>query len=205
MSVLTGPEIERVYHSRQIFDGAPVLPYIDVSPWPGLSRDSAAGPNSLDVRLGAGLKRYAGFDRDYYTDKNGLSVCGSVLDSRKPNETVDLFIPDSGLVFVPGVLYLGHTVERIECHGLVPCLETRSSLARMGVSIHLSAGFGDDGAALQWTLEITVQEAIRLYHSDRVGQVYFTTIVGERRPYTGKYQDSRGTVASKSFMDRKPQ
>jgi dCTP deaminase len=203
MSVLTGPEIERVYHSRQILDGAPVLPYIDVSPWPGLSRDPAAGPNSLDVRLGAGLKRYD-VDRDqyrYYHDHTGRQLYGPVLDSRKQNRTVSINFTPEGLIFVPGILYLGHTVETVECHGLVPCLETRSSIARLGVSIHLSAGFGDDGSNLQWTLEITVQEPVVLYPGERVAQVYFTTIVGERRPYVGKYQKSFGAVGSLLWKD----
>ncbi|HEY1191000.1 MAG TPA: hypothetical protein VGE74_25430 [Gemmata sp.] len=197
MSLLTGPEIDRLAKRPMPFDGRPILPHIDVSPWPG-----TAGPNSLDVHLSSMLLVYD-LPRDRYewvTFPDGCVRFVPVLDSRKPNRTKPIPFTDEGFVFVPGVLYLGCTREVIECHGLVPYIDGRSSVGRLGVAIHKTAGRGDDGWVGALTLEISVEEPTRLYPGDRIGQLTFHTLVGERRPYLGRYQMSSGPVASRMHL-----
>jgi dCTP deaminase len=68
-----------------------------------------------------------------------------VLDMRQPNRTRRLTIPQEGMVLNPNQLYLGRTVERTETHDLVPMIEGRSSIGRLGLFVHVTAGFGDVG------------------------------------------------------------
>jgi dCTP deaminase len=64
-----------------------------------------------------------------------------VLDMRKSNRTERIRIPDDGLVLTPNQLYLGRTVERTETHNLVPMIEGRSSIGRLGLFVHVTAGW----------------------------------------------------------------
>ena len=68
-----------------------------------------------------------------------------VLDMRRPNRYRRYVIPPEGLVLQPRQLYLGRTMERTETHNLVPMLEGRSSIGRLGLFVHVTAGFGDVG------------------------------------------------------------
>jgi hypothetical protein len=65
----------------------------------------------------------------------------SLLDMKKPNETQLLKIPESGFVIEPGRLYLGRTRELTETRNLVPMLEGRSSIGRLGLFVHITARF----------------------------------------------------------------
>ena len=68
-----------------------------------------------------------------------------VLDMRKANRVRRIPIPQDGYVLKPNQLYLARTVERTETHNLVPMLEGRSSVARLGLFINATGGFGDVG------------------------------------------------------------
>ena len=68
-----------------------------------------------------------------------------VLDMKKPNKTRLITIPGSGLVLEPNRLYLGRTMEYTKTEGFVPMLEGRSSVGRLGLVVHVTAGFGDVG------------------------------------------------------------
>lgn len=194
--ILSGPEITRLIRTRAHHDGAPVLPFIEVTPFV----PAHVGPNSLDLRLAPELLVYDTNSRVEEQDDGSLVIVRS-LDARRENPTRSLTIPDDGLILQPGVLYLGSTMERVECHGVIPALETRSSIARLGISTHLSAGLGDDGGAMNWTLEITVVHPVKVYHSMRIAQMVFFTTQGERRPYVGRYVGSKGPVASRMWQD----
>lgn len=116
----------------------------------------------------------------------------NVLDMAEKNETYELEIPDSGLVLVPGRLYLGQTLEYTETHDCVPCIEGRSSVGRLGINIHATAGFGDVGFCGTWTLEISVVEPVRVYPHVRFCQISYDTVVGEITKYNSeKYQGQR--------------
>lgn len=118
------------------------------------------------------------------------------LDMAKDNLYRELIIPPAGIVLMPDTLYLGSTMEYTEAHGVVPMLEGRSSVGRLGVFIHATAGFGDCGFAGRWTLEISVVQPVRVYAGVEIGQVYFHTIEGNCAPYTGKYQKNSGVQPS---------
>lgn len=115
-----------------------------------------------------------------------------VLDMKRNTPTCELDIPDYGLVLVPGRLYLGHTVEYTETHDCVPCIEGRSSIGRLGIAIHATAGFGDVGFCGTWTLEISVIEPVRIYPHVGFCQISYDTVEGEIRRYnSAKYQGQR--------------
>lgn len=130
-----------------------------------------------------------------------------VLDMRKPNETRKLIIPEEGLVLQPGKLYLGRTIEYTKTENCVPMLEGRSSIGRLGLFIHVTAGFGDVGFSGYWTLEIFCVEPIRIYSGVEVCQIYYHTIQGDYDKYSsGKYQHNSGIQPSllyKDFIEKK--
>ena len=198
--VLSGPEIIRLVklNRTEVAKGnLPPVPSIFIDPFD----PELAGPNSYDMHLSNQMRVYAlssvrrvhpELFQGYYPN----TILPQGFDPNEKPETIPFEIPEDGFWLHPGVLYLGATVERTVCHGLVPCIETRSSVARMGLSTHLCAGFGDDGFAGQWTLEITTPaHAVKVYPGMGIAQVAFTTLVGERKPYEGKYQNSKGPVA----------
>lgn len=144
------------------------------------------GPNSYDVRLADELT--------VYTEV--------VLDPRNDNRYMTIKIPSEGLVLLPGRVYLGKTVEYTESQHYVPMYEGRSSLGRLGVFSHVSAGFGDIGFKGSWTLEMVVAQPVRIYPGMRIGQIYWHKPVGEITDYYhGKYQGQRGIQPSKLYED----
>ena len=95
---------------------------------------------------------------------NELLVYGqNQLDMKLPNATDKIIIPESGLLLEPNKLYLGRTKEYTKTDNYVPMLEGRSSIGRLGMFIHVTAGFGDVGFAGFWTLEIFVIQPLIIY------------------------------------------
>ena len=128
-----------------------------------------------------------------------------VLDVRRPNRYRRHIIPPEGLVLHPGQLYLGRTVERTETHNLVPMLEGRSSIGRLGLFAHVSAGFGDVGFCGYWTLELYAIHPIRIYPGLPICQIFYHTIVGDVSEYRGgKYQNNRDIQPSLFFKELQP-
>ncbi|MBN1906525.1 MAG: dCTP deaminase [Deltaproteobacteria bacterium] len=126
------------------------------------------------------------------------------LDMKKANKFAKLSIPQEGLVLEPGRLYLGRTIEYTETHNLVPMLEGRSSVGRLGLFIHVTAGFGDVGFKGFWTLEIFSIQPIRVYSGVEVCQIYYHTIEGEYEEYSSsKYQNNHGIQPSLLYRDFK--
>lgn len=115
-----------------------------------------------------------------------------VLDIRAPNRYRRLEIPAEGLVLNPGQLYLGRTVERTETRNLVPMIEGRSSVGRLGLFVHVTAGFGDVGFCGYWTLEMYAVQPIRIYAGIEICQIFYHQLTGEIREYASqKYQNNR--------------
>lgn len=120
-----------------------------------------------------------------------------VLDMKHPNKYKTIKIPPEGLVLQPNKLYLGRTVERTRTENFVPMLEGRSSIGRLGLSIHVTAGFGDVGFDGFWTLEIHCIEPVKIYPFVDICQIYYHTIEGEYEKYrSGKYQHNMGIQPS---------
>lgn len=127
-----------------------------------------------------------------------------VLDMKKEHSATRLEIPEEGLVLEPGKLYLGRTVEHTETYNLVPMLEGRSSIGRLGLSIHITAGFGDVGFKGFWTLEIFCIHPIRIYPNVEICQVYYHDILGAYEEYkSGKYQNNKSIQLSMLYKDFK--
>lgn len=124
------------------------------------------------------------------------------LDMKKPNQTKTIIIPEDGLVLEPNRLYLGRTNEFTKTEKFVPMLEGRSSTGRLGLFIHVTAGFGDIGFAGYWTLEIFCVQPIKIYPNVDICQIYFHSIQGDYDLYSsGKYQNNTGIQPSLMYRD----
>jgi dCTP deaminase len=125
-----------------------------------------------------------------------------VLDMKKPNPTKKIDIPEDGLLLEPRKLYLGRTNEYTKTDRYVPMLEGRSSTGRLGLFIHVTAGFGDVGFAGYWTLEIFCVQPIIIYPNVEICQIYYHDIDGEYDLYnSGKYQNNTGIQPSLLYKD----
>ncbi len=206
--ILTGPQVQEELRQGRI----------QISPF-----DSKyVNPGSVDLTLGTGVAIYKGTYTDVgpilgtpHTTQDGRffqSVTCPVFDS-KERWLVDRFEmdPKQGWVLKPGICYLMHTAEVVHTRHYVPVLDGKSSIGRMFVKVHETAGYGDSGFNGQYTLEVTAQIPVRVYPGMRFCQIRFTTMVGEPLLYSekGHYQGSsaRGAVetqAYRQFDDRLP-
>lgn len=124
------------------------------------------------------------------------------LDMRRPNRHRRYTIPPEGVTLNPHQLYLGRTVERTETHNLVPMLEGRSSIGRLGLFVHITAGFGDVGFSGYWTLEMFAVQPIRIYPGIPICQIFYHSIEGDITEYThGKYQKNKDIQPSYLFKE----
>jgi len=157
-------------------------------------------PNSIDVTLSENLLTY--------------TLEGGCLDMKKENPTEHLIIPKEGMVLQPGILYIGMTNESAISHRYIPMFEGRSSIGRLGINTHITAGFGDVGWGFEksendeiichyptWTLEIAVVHPVRVYPGVRIGQVYFVEPKGDVEWYKGKYSKQRKPQPSCAYKD----
>lgn len=148
--------------------------------------ENLLNPNSYNLRLHNELLVYE----------------NPVLDMKKENITQRIIIPEEGLVLEPNKLYLGRTVEHTRTENCVPMLEGRSSIGRLGLFIHVTAGFGDVGFSGFWTLEIFCIQPIKVYPNVEICQIYYHTIEGEYEKYhSGKYQNNQGVQPSLLYKD----
>ena len=129
-----------------------------------------------------------------------------VLDMRKANRVRRLSIPPDGLVLSPNQLYLARTVERTETHNLVPMIEGRSSIGRLGLFVHVTAGFGDVGFCGYWTLEMFAVQPVRIYAGVQICQIIYHQIAGDVTEYqSNKYQHNRDIQPSLFYKELNPQ
>lgn len=188
--------VAKMFLTRQAIQEAVAAGDIVISPF----NEKNLSPNSIDVTLNKNLL--------IYTLEDG------VLDIKKANPTKQIEIPEEGLVLEPGTLYIGMTNETAISHRYIPMFEGRSSIGRLGINTHITAGFGDIGWGFErdkdgntvchyptWTLEIAVVHPVRVYPNVRIGQVYFVEPKGNIEWYTGKYGKQRMPQASCSYKD----
>ena len=130
------------------------------------------------------------------------------LDMKKPAiEGVDyrriVMDKEHGYCLQPGHLYLGRTNEYTTTDDYVPMLEGRSSVGRLGISVHATAGFGDVGFRGFWTLEMSCIIPVWVYPDVEICQIYYHSIEGSHEPYreNGKYQGNEGVQTSRMWMD----
>ncbi|MBX7244895.1 MAG: dCTP deaminase [Candidatus Sumerlaeaceae bacterium] len=155
---------------------------IDIQPFD----EKLLNPNSYNLRLHDELLVYENHE----------------LDMRRENRAVSLKIPAEGLLLEPGRLYLGRTLEFTRTDNLVPMLEGRSSVGRLGLFVHITAGFGDVGFRGYWTLEMLCVQPVRVYAGVQICQIFYHTVEGDFVPYkSGKYQNNSGIQPSMMFRD----
>ncbi len=176
--MLTGKEIERQVRLKNIL----------IEPFD----PKRLNPNSYNIRLGEDLAVYAAALSEY-SSVGGVLQTGyqwgqrkcerafildpaedDCLDMARENAIYLIKIPPTGIVLYPGVLFLASTVERAGSDWFVPSVEGRSSVGRLGIQVHATAGFGDLGFKSHWTLEITVVHPVRIYAGVEIAQVIFT-------------------------------
>ena len=129
-----------------------------------------------------------------------------VLDMRQVNRVRRIQIPEDGIVLSPNQLYLGRTVERTETHQLVPMVEGRSSIGRLGLFVHVTAGFGDVGFCGYWTLEMFAVQPVKIYPGVQICQIFYHEVAGDITEYkSSKYQNNRDIQPSLIYRELNPE
>ena len=172
--ILTGPEIHRQVEAGRI----------QISPFD----EKFLNPASYDVHLG---------NRVFVYDKQGPR---EVLDSRLPNTGKETVF--ESVIVHPGKLYIMHTEEVIRTDHYEPTIDGKSSIGRLGVMVHVTAGYGEPGYPGQYTLEVvSLAHPVRLYAGMRIAQMRFTVLEGEVQLYDGNYtgEASMGPQPSRSY------
>ncbi|MBI5389216.1 dCTP deaminase [Candidatus Woesearchaeota archaeon] len=159
-------------------------------------------PSSIDIRLDKKFLVFKHADHPY-------------IDLRKSND--DLTTPieitgDKPFILHPGEFVLGSTFETVTLPSdLAAMIEGKSSLGRLGILIHSTAGFISPGWSGKLTLEISnvAKLPVTLYYLMKIGQISFVQMTtAAERPYGSKdlgskYYGSEGAVASKAYADFK--
>ena len=200
MSILLGTEIIEEHKNGKVI----------IEPF----NEKHIGPNSVDVTLANTLVTYTPVEVKYQTNVGYVVIpyvdpASTILDMAEKNQFYTIEIPEEGLIIQPNILYLGATNEACGSDYYVPMYEGRSSMARLGIQSHLSAGFGDIFFKSNWTLEITVVHPTKIYPDRRIGQVYFHNVhedvrnglIAAGKEYQGKYISQPKPQISKSYMD----
>ena len=128
-----------------------------------------------------------------------------VLDSRSKPNLITFPIPKEGMIIYPNTFYLYSTNEVIGSKKYVSRIEGKSSLARLGLFIHCTAGWIDTGFIGNITLEMTSILPVKVYPNQKIAQVAFyqTGEVLERydEKSTSKYNNQQGVTASKMYKN----
>jgi dCTP deaminase len=157
-------------------------------------------PSSFDVRIDRFFRL---FDNHKY----------AFIDPAEPQEELTRFIevaPDEPFILHPGEFVLGSTYEFVKLPDNVAArLEGKSSLGRLGLVTHSTAGFVDPGFNGHVTLELSNMATlpIKLWPGMKIGQLCFfqlsspsETPYGSAK-YLNRYQGQRGPTASRSYMN----
>jgi deoxycytidine triphosphate deaminase len=142
-------------------------------------------PNSYNFRVGNSLRVYQ--DR--------------VIDPRTRPATELMTMPESGFVLEAQHLYLASTMEIMGSDHYAPTFAARSSVARLGLFINLSASLGDIGYLGQWTLQLFSAMNLLIYPGMEIGQIMWWKPLGPIDLYRGKYQGSSGPCATRIHHD----
>lgn len=145
----------------------------------------------------------ASYDVHLHSKLLTLKVNGHPLDPKRDTtgewETVELK-DNEPMTLMPGAFVLASTLERISLGPrLMGQLEGKSSLGRLGLMVHSTAGYLDPGFSGQITLELSCIQprGIKLYPGMPIGQVAFMSCVAVHGLYAGKYVGQRGPTPSR--------
>ena len=162
--------------------------------------DSLIQPSSIDVRLDS---LFRVFNNTRYTH---------IDPAQRQDDLTTLVEPKEGEPFVlhPGQFVLGSTLERCTLpDDLAGRLEGKSSLGRLGLLTHSTAGFIDPGFSGHVTLELSnlATLPINLWPGMKIGQLCMFRLsspaefpYGSER-YGSRYQGQRGPTASRSYLN----
>lgn len=162
--------------------------------------DAMVQPSSVDVRLDRFFRL---FDNHKYP----------VIDPAEEQPELTRLIevdPAEGFILHPGEFVLGSTFEQVSLpDDLAARLEGKSSLGRLGLLTHSTAGFIDPGFTGHVTLELSnvATLPIRLWPGMKIGQLcFFRLSSAADRPYGSgadgsRYLGQRGPTASRSFLN----
>lgn len=132
-------------------------------------------PNSVDLTLAPTCKVYI---REYIEAHN--EKIEKPLDPRKENPTKEIIIPEEGMILVPGEVYLYACNERIGVKNNIRAkVEGKSSLGRLGLFVHVTAGFIDTGFEGSLVLELVATRPILVYPNMKICQVEFAYVEGK--------------------------
>ena len=164
------------------------------------------GPNSYDVRMGNWIVSEHQSDGIVHLDTHSFENWKDLWQEPK------FYDYDAMFVFAPGAYILTHTQEVIGSHKYATLLKARSTIARCGIDICASAGFGDVGFVNHWTLEIrnNSKNNIVLKPGMRLGQIAFLEVKGATQ-YEGAYKQRYSTewydtkIVQDSILEWKPE
>lgn len=150
--------------------------------------ESRLNPNSYNLRLADDIIMYN----------------NNILDMREDNPYRVCKIPEEGFLLHPNRLYLCRTLEYTKTTKYVPMIEGRSSIGRLGLYIHVTAGFGDIGFEGYWTLELSCVQPVVIYPNIEICQIFYHTIQGVVDKFydeKGKYNKNQGVQTSMLYKD----
>jgi len=163
---------------------------IIINPW----NPERLNPNSYDLTISNKIGTY----KEYTLVPPGVFVSKNFFDLKEEQELfVEEFDEEEGYILRPNNLYLLATNEIIGSDYFVPTIEGKSSLARLGITIHLTAGFIDIGFFGSVTLEVTVVHPVKIYPNIPFCQVFFNTI-------EGNVCESYSHKVGSKYLDQKP-
>jgi len=157
-------------------------------------------PSSVDLRVGDAFRIFV--NHRY-----------SEIDPRSPQQDLTQLVEvdrDEAFMLHPGEFVLGSTLERVKLgEDIVARLEGKSSLGRLGLLIHSTAGFVDPGFEGHITLELSnvATLPIAIYPGMKIGQIsFYQMTTAADRPYGSpelgsKYQGQDGPTASRAHQD----
>jgi dCTP deaminase len=160
-------------------------------------------PSSVDLHVD-------GFFRTFHNHRYAFIDVKKEMDGL--TEMVEVG-QDEAFVLHPGEFVLGSTSEYVRLpHDLVARLEGKSSLGRLGLLIHSTAGYVDPGFEGHLTLELSnvANLPITIYPGMKIGQISFFRLTSPaQNPYGSrsigsKYQGQRGPTASRYFENFSP-
>lgn len=169
-------------------------------------------PNSYNLRLDSKIKCFKENDSEEDPDVDAIHSLfqtifqGSipqVIDPKDPPVMEEYDMSESGeLILYPNKLYLASTIEETFTDKYIPCISGRSSIGRLGLNVHVTAGFGDIGFRGKWTLELFCIEPIIIRPGMEICQIYFFEPSGDTSiQYHGKYQNQNDVEASQIYTE----
>lgn len=120
-------------------------------------KEKNLNPNSYDLTLGSRLLIYT----------------SNIIDVKAKQPTLIFDIPEEGFILTPGELYLTQVNESISSNDFISGVQGKSGLARLGLSVHQTAGFGDIGFKGKYVLELSVLKHLIVYKDMRIAQLFF--------------------------------